>query len=164
MERIRFCGRGLLTAGIVVLLGCAADVGPATHSVSGTVTLNGAPTEGITVSFVPDGSGQNAVGTTDASGNYKLTTRKKDDGAVAGRYKVTFAKYEGGPSEVAAAGEVHADYDITNEYPEGYDESAAAEIEPSKNLLPDKYAEPSTSGLTAEVVEGENKHDFNLEG
>jgi hypothetical protein len=145
-------------------LGCAGDDGPATYPVTGTVTLNGTPVEGVTVTFVPDGAGQSAVGITDPSGKYALTTRAKDDGAVVGRYKVTMAKYEKGAAATTSPDEVHEDYDITDEYAEGYDEAAASAAAPSKNLLPEKYGDPNLSGFSAEVVEGENKHDFDVKG
>jgi hypothetical protein len=165
MRQVRLGGWILLGLGLFLGAGCGAqDEGPKTYPVSGTVTLKGQPAEGVTVSFIPDSGGQSAVGVTDASGKYQLTTRKKDDGAVPGRYKVTLAKYEGKNTPVTDASEMHADYDISNEYPPDFD-PYAAEAPPSKNLFPTKYANPSTSGLTAEVVEGDNPpKDFALDG
>lgn len=87
MRQVRFLDCGWLALGAMVCLGCGGAEGEPTYSVTGVVTLNGAPLEGVAVSFVPDGSGQSAVGVTDASGKYSLTTRMKDDGAVIGRYR-----------------------------------------------------------------------------
>jgi hypothetical protein len=123
--------------------------------VSGKVTMQGAPIEGVAVSFIPDGNGHNAVGVTDNSGMFQLTTRIKNDGAVPGKYRVSLAKYEG-EQTVTDPSKMHADYDITNEYPEGYQEGAA-EKPPAKNLLPVNYADPNTSGMSAEVLDGDNK-------
>ena len=165
MRRIQFHGWGsLLALGAVISLGCGAGEGEPTYSVTGTVTLNGAPVEGVAVSFVPDGSGQSAVGVTDASGKYALTTRKKDDGATVGRYKVSFAKYEGQPPAAAGSTKVHADYDVSNEYPPGYNPDAVPEAAPAKNLLPPKYSDPNSSGFTAEVGKSGNTYDFDLKG
>lgn len=162
MKCIRFCELILLGLGICVCYGCGGgDTGPRTVPVTGTVTMKGSPAEGVTVSFLPEGDGQSAVGVTDSSGKYMLTTRVKDDGAVPGKYKVTLAKYEGQQQTVTDPSKAHADYDISNEYPQGYDESKAAS-NPSKNILPMKYADPTTSGFTADVVEGDKKFDFDI--
>jgi hypothetical protein len=131
--------------------------------VTGTITRNGKPLEGAAVSFMPDVGGQSATGITDASGKYQLTTRKKDDGALPGQYKVTIAKYQGKPAATIDPGNVTADYDISDEYPAGYNPDAQ-DNSPSKNLLPSKYSNPETSGFEAKVVEGENTHDFDLKG
>jgi hypothetical protein len=149
----------MLALSALVCLGCAEIEEDPVFPVSGTVTRKGSPVEGVAVTFVPEGSSPSAVGVTDASGKYMLTTRAKDDGATAGKYKVTFAKYEGKPS--TGSTEVHADYDISNEYPAGYNPDAQVDT-PSKNLLPVKYALPESSGYTADVVEGENTFDFDL--
>lgn len=73
------------------------------------------------------------------------------------------AKYEGQEEAVADPSEIHADYDISDEYPADYDESAQQNEAPSKNVLPMRYADAATSGFVAEVSEGENTHDFDLE-
>jgi len=150
-----------VSLGAVISLGCGAAEGELTYPVTGTVTLNGAPVEGVAVSFVPDGSGQSAVGVTDASGKYALTTRKKDDGAVVGRYKVSFAKYEGQPPTTSGSTNVPAD-DLTNRYPPGYNPDAVPEAPPAENLLPPKFSDPNSSGFSAEVGKSGNTHDFDL--
>jgi hypothetical protein len=149
----------ILALSALACSGCAEVAEDPVYPVSGTVTRSGSPVEGVAVSFVPDGSGLSAVGVTDASGKYMLTTRAKDDGAAPGKYKVTFAKYES--KQTTGSTEVHADYDISNEYPAGYNPDAQVDT-PSKNLLPAKYSSPESSGFTADVVEGENTFDFDL--
>jgi hypothetical protein len=123
--------------------------------------MKGKPVAGVAVSFVPEGSGESAVGVTDSAGEYKLTTRVKDDGAVKGRYSVTLAKYDAQKQGVSDPGEMHADYDVSDQYPPGYDESKASSPI-SKNLLPMRYSDPTTSGYSAEVTEKENIFDFDL--
>jgi hypothetical protein len=61
--------------------------------VQGTVTLDGKPLEGATVSFVPEeGAGPPASGLTGSDGVFRLTTRTSGDGAQPGQYKVTISK------------------------------------------------------------------------
>ena len=85
-----------------LILGCG-PAGPAVQPVSGTVTLDGQPVEGATISFVPledpgasDLSGPLlAIGRTDASGKYALTATQStavDRGTTVGQYKVTIVK------------------------------------------------------------------------
>jgi hypothetical protein len=164
MKRTRLRGWFVLAVvGTVFAFGCeqAADR-PATYPVTGQVTLNGEPVDGATVTFVPSGEGQAASAVTDASGNYALSTFGADDGAVPGQYNVKIVKYPG--SEPAAAG---AGGEYTDEmYQEGYGGAAdtGEEAAEPENLLPEKYADASTSGLTATVQEGDNNFDFALEG
>ena len=152
---------------LAVFVGCSRGTGGPKHPLSGTVTQKGKPVEGAIVAFTPTGSGAPASGVTDASGFYQLTTRESGDGAVLGAYQVTIAKYDTKlpPPEEESAAEAEDPYDITNEYPAGYDEMDEAEKAAviARNLLPGKYANAGTSGLTAEVGEGENKFDFDLD-
>ena len=155
----------LVVCGLALCLGCGVEEGEPTYSVSGVVKRKGAPVEGVAVSFVPAGDGgQSAVGVTDAAGNYSLTTRKQNDGALVGRYKVGFAKYEAPPpaAENATPAADKPSYDVSDEYPAGYNPDAVPEAPPSKNLLPEKYADANQSGFTAEVKAQANTFDFDL--
>lgn len=62
--------------------------------VTGTVTLDGEPLQGATVSFnVAQGtSGQGGTGTTDAEGKYELSHFRAGTGVHAGAYTVTIHK------------------------------------------------------------------------
>lgn len=153
---------------IVVLAGCSGDDGPETYPVTGTVTRNGEPVEGAIVSFTSSGSALPASGTTDSSGVYQLSTNTSGDGAMAGTYQVTIAKYDTNLPESGAATESDLEdpYDITDEYPDGYDEMEESELAASisKNLLPEKYSRTNSSGLEATVTaEGENTFDFQVD-
>lgn len=150
---------------LVWILGCSSQI--PTYPVTGKVSdSKGKPIEGAAVSFLPDsGDAMLAVGITDSSGVYRLNTQGRE-GARAGAYKVSIAQYEGAEQDSDGEGATLADpYDITDEYPEDYDERAASEASSknsSKNMLPARFADASTSGLTATVVEGENTVDFSV--
>lgn len=78
------------------LPGCGSDEGSLPklegepQPVKGKILLSGGkPLVGATVHFVPtQEKGAGARGTTDAEGNFELTTRQPGDGALAGEYKV----------------------------------------------------------------------------
>jgi hypothetical protein len=73
----------------VLVAGCGSGPIP----VRGRVTLDGTPVSGAAVLFVPAGtSGRPANGRTDASGVFRLTTFKQEDGALPGDYKVVVTK------------------------------------------------------------------------
>ena len=58
--------------------------------VQGTVTLQGKPLAGATITFTPE-KGRPATGVTDEEGNYLLSTFKANDGAALGRYPVSIS-------------------------------------------------------------------------
>ncbi len=169
MKKVRFYGLfTLLVIGIALGLGCpqgGADR-PATYPVTGTVTHNGELAGGATVTFVATGAGHSASGVTDASGKYSLTTFTSADGAVPGQYGVKILKYEGGAAD--AAGGAGGEPLEPGGLPEGVAEAGADGEEEGdgsefKNLLPEKYADPGTSGFSKTVAEGDNTFDFALE-
>lgn len=136
---------------VLLFVGCGevADVDrPDTAPVSGSVTYNGAPVEGATVTFVAGASGgRGAVGTTDASGKFELTTFAAGDGAIPGSYKVKIAKMssEGTP--------------MTEQEGVVVPPTGGMPTSEVKDELPPKYKDESTSGLTADVKEG-GDNDF----
>src|SRR5687767_5188166 len=82
--------------GLTVLLGATAgcDGRRTPVAVSGTVTLDGKPVEGATVTFHlvgDDTEGRPATGQTDKTGTFRLTTGG-EDGARPGEYKVVVVK------------------------------------------------------------------------
>lgn len=143
---------------LLVAVGCSAPRStdrPATQPVTGTVTLNGTPVDGATVTFQPiDASGKAAVGLTDSAGTYVLTTFESNDGALSGSYKITVIKTE---APAPSSG------DATGEYVPP--EALGPEARPAapKNLLPEKYAATQSSELTATVKDGANTIDLPLE-
>ncbi len=137
---------------LVAAMGCTPQtevVHPPTYAVTGVVTYNGDPVEGAQVAFVAAGGGQGAAGTTDADGKYTLTTYEAGDGAEAGEYGVKIMKFSK-PPKAEGGGE------------EEYTGAAEDDAWVPTNELPAKYADPSTSGLTATVGESATTADFEL--
>lgn len=152
MSRLQF-GVFLLVASVVGFAGCAAPEEPDDwlDRVPATVTVNykDAPVEGAYVTLFPEGDGgKSAQCVTDAGGKGVLGSYAADDGAVPGSYKVTVVK-----EEVSAVTEGAEESDA----PEEADEEAANTDSAGKNLLPEKYLDPSTTDLTATISEsGDN--------
>lgn len=146
---------------VALALGCVAGCGgggkpasgPKTYPVTGTVTQGGKPVEGATLLFVSTAGKSSATGKTDSSGRYTLTTTKFGDGAVPGQYKVAITKFDSGGTDAV-------DMSDPNYAPPDPNKPAPV----AKNLLPEKYASPDTSGLTATVKESsDNKIDFTVD-
>ncbi len=74
----------------VAFMGCGSDSG--TVPVKGKILLDGAPLPGASISFVPQGTGRQATGTTDDQGMFTLSTIDPKDGAMPGTYKVILSQ------------------------------------------------------------------------
>jgi hypothetical protein len=141
---------------IIVPAGCSTGKPDfAVELVEGSVTLDGSPVEGVTVGFSPAGStrGKPAVGRTDAQGKFLLTATQGGEfgkGTMIGKYLVSFSKDI--PSRELTAQEL-ANADKTGVMPNM----------PIISVIPKKYNDPQTSGLTAEVVKGKNNFSFDLQ-
>ena len=125
----------LIVAVLFAFLGCTkSDTVP----VTGIITLNGQPAENTEVMFNPQGPGRMATGHTDASGQFKLSTAKPDDGAVPGEYVVTLGEH----------------YDKAPPLP--------PRGQPLPMRFPQDYGDPAKSPLKAHVERGA-KNDFQFE-
>src|SRR5262245_1741728 len=72
-----------------LVTGCGDDGLGKRYRVSGTITYGGKPVEQGIITFEPvDPNGRVAAGSITA-GEYSLTTLQPDDGALAGKYRVT---------------------------------------------------------------------------
>ncbi len=122
-----WCIVSVLIAGIT---GCGGS-GIPTASVSGTITINGKPVQGVEVMFVPDAKIRPSVGITDANGRYKAEFLTTQSGVALGSCVVQLSIYRGDSmknylpkkfNEDAASnpdyhldvtkGGIHFDYDI----------------------------------------------------
>ncbi len=147
---------------VLLIFGGACNKGtnkPKTYPVAGTVTMNGQPVAGATVTFTPKqptSPGQpgptGASAQTNEQGRYEIGTFAKGDGAIPGEYLVSVTKYEG----AAPAGGSGASQ-------EEYRPPMPGEEAPvPKNVLPQQYANPNTSGLSFAVEAKNNTYDIKL--
>ena len=133
--------------------GCGS--GPPVGTVTGTVTMDGAPLPNALVTFVPEGGGQPAMGKTDATGKYELY-RRGEAGALIGTHTVVVTT---APDPAAApATEIASD---SAEYEKQAMGGAASDYNRAtvKESIPARYN--SQSQLKHEVKSGKN--EINLE-
>ncbi len=137
--------RPLCLFGMLLTAGCMGGVDPKApklEPVTGVVRLNGEPLKNADIMFLPTASNLEASGRSDDEGKYELHVRTKN-GAVAGTYKVTISK------RVREDG---------SEFPEDRSNMGVG-----KESLPVKYVDRNSTDLTAEVIEGANEIDFDLQ-
>lgn len=125
----------------LLLVGCSSS-GPELAEVSGTITLDGKPVPGATISFFPeDPQGSPSYGGTDYDGKYTMMFTRDKYGAMLGKHRVEIET-----QKIAA------------------DEAAEMRAEgqelPSYVAIPKKYRDQGA--LSAEVKPGDNLIDFAL--
>ena len=127
---------------IVAVSGCSGVKIPPLGQVGGIVTLDGQPLTKGQVQFLPDSSkgtkGRMAVGIIGTDGRFSLTAFKPGDGALVGFHKVVIICEEDIPT---------------------FDPNSKVALQPPKSLIPIRYTDANTSGLTAEVKSAA-KNDF----
>jgi len=122
--------------------GCSGK--PSVVPVGGRVFYNDQPLPFGIVVFQPK-QGQPGIGELQEDGSFKLSSYAMDDGVVPGRHAVSVSCYEGQRLGKGTPG---------------------AEKKPSgKLLIPLKYTDVATSGLTAEVANADGQtFEFRLKG
>lgn len=126
--------------GCVCLAGCG-DGRPSLVNATGTVTLDGEPVEGAIVSFKPvveEGAAYQrpSNGVTDSAGQFVMMTYEKGDGLPEGKYQVGIQKRE-----------------VVGELPKNYNDETPDQFSVRYRwVTPRQYADPASSGLTAEVT------------
>jgi len=130
----------------LLVLGCNKDSGPATVSVSGTITLDKKPLEGVEVNFYSQPENFLASGVTDASGKYTLY-----QGAVAGENKVWVTKTQTSDADPSAM-------ENNPELDPGMMEAASGSLEPTTEAedtgLPEKFSDSEETVLKFVVPDG----------
>jgi len=126
-----------LAALSAALVGCG---GMYDSTVTGVVTLDGAPVPRGTVSFSPQASGSSAFGMIGPDGAYALRTGR-EEGLPPGQYVVTVA---------------------ANEAPATAQSKDGGPPPMGKPITPEWYRNPATSGLAFEVASGRNTINIEL--
>lgn len=129
----------LLTLCTLITLGCGKG-SDGRLTASGTVTIDGAPlTEGSVV-FSDDNGGSAGVGIL-KDGQFMLAEAGNSEGIQPGTYKVSVNSWVVEPGGVDANDEI---------------------IEDGESRIPEKYNDPNTSGLTANVSADSQEFTFDL--
>ncbi len=145
----------------LVLASCGSDDGLGKrYPVSGTVTYNGKPLEKGDISFIAEDAKAN-IGASGkiTDGTYSLSTGGNDDGAQAGKYKVTITSKEDFLAKAKADFLKESKQQESNYIPTQFIAKAQAA---AKSLIPGGYGDPRTTTLKAEVEAKTNKIDFKL--
>ena len=137
----------LIVLSFAIFMGCSKAQGlKGLVKVKGTITLDGSPLEGASIVFVPTTMSdevRSASGTSDASGNFEMTTLNKGDGAMPGDYRITVVKRE-------AAGNAPT----AEEMQEAALRGVSLNIQ-YESVIPARYGVSSSSGLSTTVVAGQ---------
>ncbi len=139
-------GRLLLLAGTVLLSACskAFDAHPPVYPVKGKVVLNGKPMKGGTIIFEYVGEGSDALkgppgqpfrvtGKINTEGTFNLVAYTGSEGMPAGNYKVGILAVQG-----------RSESNL-------FDRKLVIEKKARSGVSSNQYADPKTSGLTAQV-------------
>jgi hypothetical protein len=146
---------------VILFQGCGGGAGTEgrqkVYPVTGKVTFSGGPVVNALVSFSPKGQQPVAVGRTDDSGVYQLTTYDRNDGAAEGDYTVLVSKSSSSADTAPPAHGVN----VTT--PHQHTSGRKAKKASDEAMLPVKYTDVGKSGLTFTVkAEGENHYDIDL--
>ena len=150
---------GVVLVFVASLAGCPAG-GAKPVPAKGKVLLNDQPVAGATVTFSPKTTGQGnmATGTTDSNGEFSLASGTAP-GALPGEYRVAVSKTSGGMAvEGGAKPEDMMKMMKDKMGPTGKPKPSAK----PKSELPEKYANPDTSGLSFTVTTDAAKNVFEI--
>jgi hypothetical protein len=132
-------------AGVALLPGCGRTFG----SVTGTITLGGAPLPAGLVSFLAE-DGTVVSANVDTNGNYRV------DNVPAGLARVTV--YTGFNDNPGAMGDL-----LKNQGRDPVRFKDMPKSAPPLVMVPQKYSTPETSGLSVTVGKSETKYDIPLD-
>jgi hypothetical protein len=136
-----------IAALLAAVPGCSNSE-PSRYAATGTVTMDGAPTPYVVVSFHPVAAGSlyGGAGHTDESGKFTIGEDGKNTGFPAGDYKVTFSQtlVKGKPTLAGSGGK-------------------KAEMEPTeKEAVADDYRDPERTPVAATIGRGTNTFTFDI--
>jgi hypothetical protein len=147
----------------VILSGCSggAEGGKRVpvYRVKGVVKLNGGPIAGATVAFGPKEGQPTAMGRTNDSGEYTLTTYDSGDGAAKGIYTVTVMKIVGSGGSTSSEPEHGVNVAPSNSHMMPQKAQSGSD---DGNLVPAKYGDSTTTPLSFKVEEKDNVFDIEI--
>jgi hypothetical protein len=152
INRLYFWGLFFL---FCLFLGGCRPAGPEVNVVEGIVTLDGQPFDDVTITFISaHHSSDMGFAGTNAQGRYQLSMlgAKPFTGVTEGEYNVIFDRTV--PDEPRPTQTELAD--------PNFEPSAKYNMDKTKQLVPKKYLNASTSGFTVKVEKGKNIHNFDL--
>jgi hypothetical protein len=139
-----------------VLVGCGGSGRPPLGEVTGTVSYNGQPLQSGTIVFEVDGA-RPSTGKIVNGQITEVTTYDPNDGVPVGLARIAVFAVDGsGASPGPAPAETPAGD------PDSYKPGANYMDAGSRPLIPAKYNDPSSSGLTWQIEEDENVLRLNL--
>lgn len=148
---------------VSLVSGCGSSSAGRTpvFKVTGKVTFVGSPLIGAVVSFSPTGNQPAAIGRTNDTGAFTLTTYKAGDGAAAGDYKVLVMMVDSAASDSTPK---DAHFKDQSSYVPIDSHAATKGGKATGNVLPAKFSDPKLSPLTANVdpKKSENTFTFDL--
>jgi hypothetical protein len=144
---------------ICSLPGCNRTDRPATFPVHGKVTYRGKPVADASVTFLAPGASRVAVGNTDESGSFQLSTFEQNDGAIVGTHEVTVKKYEHEPPPIPQA---PANGQLDPAVEARFTEELARWQKTAHFAVPKKYTDRKTSDLHLKVEPHENELEVKL--
>ena len=149
---LRYCVcLSVLCGGLLSVSGCGHRR-PPTVKTSGVVTLDGEPVDEAALMFVGS-AGRPSSATSNASGEFKVTTYGRNDGLAPGEYKVSIAKYVLLPK-------FQERYDAAMEQAKKEAEESGTEVEDVEMVFPDsayvnelpaKYEEIETTDISVTI-------------
>jgi hypothetical protein len=141
----------MLLGCVGLMSGCGSD-GNQLARATGQVNYKGKPLQGASVKFYPEGGGPMAIGTTDDSGRFTLTTNGRA-GAPVGNHKVSITKMSAGAAAAAVSAPTPEDMMKMQKANMGKPTGPKSEI-------PETYGSPESSRLTADVSTSASQNDF----
>lgn len=142
-----------LAGSLAALAGCG-DYAPPLTDVTGTLTYDGKPVPGMTISFLP-ANGRPSWGITDEQGRYRLSWDADHPGAEVGTHRVVIAYVPNTPMSEAGYddGSVKKKKDAT---------AKSNSLTPEAQALHAKYGAYDTSPLSREVKSGKQVIDLTM--
>lgn len=128
---------------VAACVGCGGGLVPA----EGVVLLDGQPLAGATVTFMPQAEGRPASAVTGADGRFKAALPDGKGGLAPGEYRVVVMLVK--QAVLAAGGEAA-------------ETASGGGGPPVEYIVPQRFGNPETSGLTASLSRGATDLRFEL--